>query len=292
MRRYPCPIVTAMPLTVFLLVILSAFLHASWNFAAKKAAGNFSVIYLSLWIACLAFLPFLFALAPKEIFNAKALRYVFATGTIHAVYFFALAKAYEHGDISSSYPIARGTGVAGTALAASALLNENIAELAIAGIMAVSVGTLSIGLRRRSSTGFFKGLFFSVLVGATIVAYSIVDKLGVGIMHPAAYIYGLFLIAALWLTPYAFFFKRLELIAAWNNYKGYGFIIGLGSLATYLLILFVYRLAPVSYVAALRELSVAIGAFMGCIFLKEKLTAAKMAGILFIILGMIAIKMA
>ena len=105
-----------MSLIVFLLIICSAFFHALWNFAAKKASGNFYVVYLSLLIASVLFFPFLFTLSVSDIFNVRAFPYVLATGTIHAVYFFALAKAYEHGDISSAYPIARGTGVAGTAL--------------------------------------------------------------------------------------------------------------------------------------------------------------------------------
>ena len=76
-----------MSLIVFLLVICSAFFHALWNFAAKKASGNFYVVYLSLLIASFLFFPFLFTLSVSDIFNVRAFPYVLATGTIHAVYF-------------------------------------------------------------------------------------------------------------------------------------------------------------------------------------------------------------
>ena len=133
---------------------------------------------------------------------------------------------------------------------------------------------------------------FALLVGAMIVGYSIVDKLGVGIMNPVAYIFGLWIFATLWLTPYVFIYKRRELALAWRDYRKYIFIIGTGSLATYLLILFIYRIAQVSYVVALRESAVAIGAVLGFVFLGEKPTGFKIVGISLIVLGMMAIKMA
>ena len=281
-----------MSLIVFLLIICSAFFHALWNFAAKKASGNFQVLYLSLLIASVLFLPLLFTLSLSDIFNVRAFPYVLATGSIHAVYFFALAKAYEHGDISSAYPVARGTGVAGTAVLAYLGLNEAITIFGLFGIVSISLGTLFVGWKHSRQKGFLKGLLFALLVGATIVGYSIVDKLGVGIMNPVAYIFGLWIIATLWLTPYVFMYKRRELALAWRDYRKHIFIIGIGSLVTYLLILFIYRIAQVSYVVALRELAVAFGAVLGFVFLGEKPTGLKIAGITLIVLGMMAIKMA
>ena len=281
-----------MSLIVFLLIIGSAFFHALWNFAAKKASGNFYVVYLSLLIAAVLFFPFLLTLSVSDIFNIRAFPYVLATGTIHAIYFFALAKAYEHGDISSAYPVARGTGVAGTALGAYFFLNEAISLFGLLGIVSISLGTLCVGWKHSQQPGFLKGLLFALLVGATIIGYSIVDKLGVRIMNPIAYIFGLWLFATLWLTPYVFVYKRRELVLAWRDYKKHIFIIGFGSLATYLLILFIYKIAPVSYVVALRELAVAFGAVLGFIFLGEKPTGLKIVGITLIVIGMMAIKMA
>lgn len=281
-----------MSLLVFLLIICSAFFHALWNFAAKKASGNFYVVYLSLLVAAVLFFPFLLTLSVSDIFNRRAFPYVLATGTIHAVYFFALAKAYEHGDISSAYPIARGTGVAGTALVAYFFLKEAITLSGFCGIGFISLGTLFVGWKHSQQQGFLKGLLFALLVGATITGYSIVDKLGVGIMNPVAYIFGLWIFASLWLTPYVLVYRRRELASAWRDYKKHIFIIGFGSLTTYLLILFIYKIAQVSYVVALRELAVAFGAVFGFAFLGEKTTRFKIVGIVLIVIGMMAIKMA
>ena len=281
-----------MPIVVFLLIILSALFHASWNFAAKKASGNFNATYLGLLMASILFSPLLFILPTTELLNTRAYPYILATGTIHAVYFFALAKAYEYGDISSSYPIARGTGIAGTALIAYFFLNEEIALIGAIGILTISIGTILTGFKYTQQKKHYKGVLFALLVGSMIMSYSIVDKLGVGIANPLAYIWGMYVISTLWLTPYVIIRKRHELKNAWKNYKKHSFIIGVGSLATYLMILFIFQIAQVSYVVALRELAVAIGALLGFKFLKEKFTKRKIIGITFIVLGMIAIKMA
>src|SRR4030042_2843895 len=131
-----------MPLLAFLLIILAAALHALWNFVAKKAAGNLSVIWIGLAMATIAIIPFLFLLSPGQIFVLEAWPFILATGTIHAFYFFFLAKAYEHGDISVVYPIARGSAIAGTAMAACLFLQEKISLFGVAGISLISLGVL------------------------------------------------------------------------------------------------------------------------------------------------------
>src|SRR4030065_2911760 len=131
-----------MPLVAFLLIILAAALHALWNFAAKKASGSLSVIWIGLAMAAIAIIPFLFLLEPDQIFLLKAWPFVLATGIIHAFYFFFLAKAYEHGDISVVYPIARGSGIAGTTIIAYLLLQEKISLIGASGISFICLGTV------------------------------------------------------------------------------------------------------------------------------------------------------
>src|SRR4030043_43957 len=278
-----------MPLFAFLLIILAAALHALWNFAAKKASGNLSVIWMGLAMATIAIIPFLFLLSPDQIFVLEAWPFVLATGIIHAVYFFALAKAYEHGDISVVYPISRGSGIAGTAIIAYLLLQEKISLIGPSGISFICLGTIFLGL---NSTHQKRGIFFSLLVAAMIIAYSIVDKLGVGIIHPLGYIFGLVFLTTIFLAPYMLINKQQELLSAIKNMKKYSLIIGLGSGGTYLIILFVFQMAQISYVVAAREISVALGALLGIIFLKEQNSVQKMFCITCIVIGMFLIKIA
>lgn len=278
-----------MPLLAFLLIILAAVLHALWNFTAKKASGNLSVIWIGLLIATFVLIPFLFLLSPKDIFVFKALPFVLATGTIHAFYFFFLAKAYEHGDISVVYPIARGSAIAGTAIAACLLLQEKISLFGVAGISLISFGVLLLGF---INTRQKRGIFFSVIVAVLIISYSITDKLGVGILHPLAYIFGLTSLTTIFLAPYMLINRKIELSVAFKGMKKYSLIIGLGSIGTYLIILFVFQMTQVSYVVAARESSVVFGAILGIMFLKEEYSTQKIFSIVCIIIGMLLIKIA
>lgn len=278
-----------MPLFAFLLVILAATLHALWNFTAKKASGNLSVIWIGLVLAAIAIIPFLFFLSPEQTFISKAWPFVLATGIIHAIYFFALAKAYEHGDISVVYPISRGSGIAGTAIIAYLLLQEKISSIGTVGILLISLGILLLGLTNIHQK---RSIFFSLLVAVMIIAYSIVDKLGVGIIHPISYILGLVLLTTFFLAPYMLIKRRRELLSAMKNMKKYSLIIGLGSGGTYLIILFVFQMAPVSYVVATREVAVALGVLLGILFLKEQSTVQKIICITGIVIGMLLIKLA
>ena len=92
----------------FLLVLLSAVLHALWNYATKKVSGNLSVLYIGLILACGIFAPVLLLFPSSKILVVPAYPFVLATGMIHALYFYLLSKAYSHGSISTVYPIARG----------------------------------------------------------------------------------------------------------------------------------------------------------------------------------------
>ncbi len=119
-----------MSTSVFALVMLSAVCHASWNFAARKVKGNYPVLWLSYILACVLMLPFaIIAICRIGIGRAldpHTMVCILATGAWHALYFHFLSHAYQKGEISVVYPIARGSGVALTALGASVLLDETI----------------------------------------------------------------------------------------------------------------------------------------------------------------------
>jgi drug/metabolite transporter (DMT)-like permease len=281
-----------MVLLAFLLVILSAVLHALWNFLTKRVSGSLSVLYLGIIYACLMLAPFVLLLPTSYIPVPSAFRFIIATGVIHALYFFLLSQAYKHGNISTVYPVARGFGVVGTALLAVALLREQISAVGIIGIASVCAGILLIGTGRGGQAGHTKGLRFALLVGATMVGYSIVDKMAVATIDPVVYIFCLFLLSTVLLTPHIVVAKRQELFDAWKNHRKESLLIGLGATSGYLLILYAFRLAQASYVVAGREFSVVIGSLMGIVYLHEPLFMSKILGMILVILGLIMIRVA
>jgi drug/metabolite transporter (DMT)-like permease len=281
-----------MTLTVFLIVILAATLHASWNFAAKRIAGNLSAMWLGICLASVISWPFALLVVRPGNMTLAALACIIATGVLHAAYFALLARAYESGDMSLVYPVARGTGVAGTAVVASIALGEVLSLSGILGITAICGGTALMGWSHRIHQEAFRAFRYALGVGVSIIAYSVVDKLGVARVHPIAYISAMFTLTALLLMPYMMSGKRAECVEAYRHLKPYIGLIGVGSIFTYLLILFAFRLGPVSYIVAAREFAVVIGCVMGVILLNERLSPRKVAGIAAIIAGLVLVKIA
>lgn len=286
---------TGVTLYVFLLVIFSAFCHAAWNFAARKAAGNLMAIWLGLWIGCAVILPGAAGVIIRSGIRATAdlqgISCIIATGLIHTVYFRLLAAGYEKGEISLVYPIARGSGIAFTAILAGLLLKEQLTLLGAIGIGLVCLGIISLSRDAQQRADDAKAIRLALGIGASIVAYSIVDKIGVGYIHPLVYIWSMFLIAAITLTPLLIRHYRGQLWQAARQYKGYAAIIGVGSVGTYLMILFAFTRGPVNYIVAVREFAVVLGALAGVVFLKERLTMAKALAICLIVMGIIGIKL-
>ena len=283
-----------MTLSVFILVLISAISHATWNFAARKAAGNLVAIWLGLWFGCALILPGVIGIVVykglPETVSAQAIICTIATGLIHAVYFRLVATGYEHGEISLVYPIARGSGIALTAILASLLFKESFTLLGSIGIGLISAGimTLSLAADRKANA---KVITLALAAGATIVAYSLVDKMGVRHVNPVVYIWSMFLIAAVFLTPFVVRRYRGKLGHLARQYLGYAVVIGVGSMGTYLMILFAFTRGPVGYIVAVRELAVVLGALAGIIFLKERFTIPKAIAICTIVVGIMCIKM-
>jgi len=279
-------------LSVFMLVIMSAALHASWNLATKKVLGSLGTVCIGLCAASLVSMPFAVYIILSEGLLLASVPFIIATGIIHAFYFYFIGKSYEIGDISIVYPTSRGIGVAGTSLIAATMLGESISVNGFIGIMLVCTGTVTLGLQRAQDGNTRKALLYALAVGLTIICYSCLDKVGVGLSNPVPYIWGMFTVAAVLLTSFVAVNHRDNLIQSWKKKRTYGIAIGLGSIITYLLILFAFRQGPASYIVAVREMSVVIGSVMGFVFLREQLTLRKIAGIIAITAGLVLIKIA
>jgi uncharacterized membrane protein len=284
-----------MTLSIFLLVLISAFCHAAWNFAARKAAGNLVAIWLGLWLACALIFPGVIGIVVhkglRETAQVPAIICIIATGLIHSVYFRLLAAGYRHGEISLVYPIARGSGIALTAILARFFLNEDFTFLGSVGIGLISVGIISMSASVHRRVDDTKAVTLALCIGASIVAYSLVDKIGVNHTNPVVYIWSMFLIAAIVLTPSLIRRYRGTLGQEARQCIGYAVLIGAGSIGTYLMILFAFTMGPVGYIVAVREFSVVLGSLAGIIFLKERSTITKMVTICVIVVGIICIKL-
>ena len=97
------------------------------------------------------------------------------------------------------------------------------------------------------------------------------------------------MISMLVITPWVLIRERRWLKSEWQSRKGSIVVVGFLSGFTYLMILFALTMSKVSYVAAVREVSIVLSAFFGIVCLGEKNGRQKMVGAVFITAGVIAI---
>ena len=279
------------------IVLVAAFLHAFWNYLAKKSRKKIVFIWWFILIACILYTPmFLYFYSATEI-SAVGWVCIVVTGILHALYFFFVGGSYERGDLSLAYPLARGFGPLLVPILAVILLREQLSPSGITGIALIVIGIYLIHLRSFSWPALFEPFaairstasIWALLTGCTIAAYSLVDKVGVQAVHPPVYIYLMFVISLLLLTPYVLIKERTALMPEWQANKGAILADGFLVLFTYMLILFAMQLSKVSYVVAVRELSIVFSALFGIIWLGEGHRRQRLIGALLIALGVVFI---
>ena len=279
--------------TALLIVLAAAFLHAFWNYLAKKSRNKIAFIWWFILFAVVFYFPmFLYFYVGMKI-SAVGWACIVATGILHTFYFFFVGSSYEQGDLSVVYPLARGFGPFWVPILAVVILREQLSLPGVIGIAFVIVGIYAIHLKSFS----FKTLFepftairstpsiWALLTGCTIAAYSLVDKVGVRSVHPAVYIYFIFLIPLIFLTPYVLIKEKEALKPEWQINKGPIMVVGFLVAFTYLLVLFAMQTSNVSYVVAVREVSIVFSALFGTIWLGEGYRQPRLIGAFLIALG-------
>jgi drug/metabolite transporter (DMT)-like permease len=286
-----------MTAAALLIVLVAAFLHAFWNYLAKKSRNKIAFIWWFIFFAVVFYFPmFLYFFVESKI-PAVGWTCIVATGLLHTFYFFFVGSSYEQGDLSVVYPLARGFGPLWVPILAVILLRERLSLPGALGIVFVVVGIYAIHLKSFSLKRLFEPFtairsaasIWALLTGCTIAAYSLVDKVGVKSVNPAVYIYFIFLIPLIFLTPYVLVKERGALKPEWQLNKGPIMVVGFLVAFTYLLVLFAMQTSNVSYVVAVREVSIVFSALFGVLWLGEGHRLSSFTGAFLIALGVIFI---
>jgi drug/metabolite transporter (DMT)-like permease len=279
------------------IVLVAALFHASWSYLAKKSRKKIVFIWWFLLIACVGYLPMFLYFWPQLTVTPIGWACIIATGVLHALYFWFMGGAYERGDFSLVYPLSRGSGPLFVPILALIFLQERLSAAGIGGIVLVVLGIYFIHLKSFTVDSFFEPLramrgsasLWALCTGGTIAGYSLVDKVGVGLVYPPVYIYLMFVISLLLLSPYVLIKERPALKLEWQVNRWPILIDGFLVLFTYMMILFAFRLSKVSYVVATREVSIVFSALLGIFWLKEAHAPQKIAGSVLIGLGVVFI---
>ena len=277
---------------VFFLVLLAAVTHAGWNFFSKKISGNLPTFWLGSMCIDLILLPFSIVIIARNGFNWQGAVPILISAVFHCCYYITLFTSYKFGDISAAYPISRGTGVALTALIAVFALHDYVSGLGWTGIILIVTGILTVGLSSTMTKEDIKSCLYAFLTGITIAGYSLADSRSAGFNHPVVSLNIMSITSLLLVSPVAFRKGFSKTVRENLDHLPYAPIIGLGSMGTYLIIMFAFSLSNhASYIVALRECSVIIASILGFVVLKEKPTPQKIIGIILITIGLVLIKM-
>ena len=274
----------------FLLVLTSALLHASWNLVAKRHAGNYSIIYLSFLFSSVVTgvlaVPYV-----QEITITPTLWFLLiVTGILHAVYGFVLTLTYKHGDISTLYPIVRGTGIGGSVILSMILLSERLTPISGVGVTLVISGIVVLSYRRNRVATSLKAILLALTCGTFIMSYTIADKLLVADVHPIPVLAASQIISVLVFLPYVLLQKRNEMVETFKSKLKPVLLISAIATTSYLIILYVMQIAPVSRIVAVREASVVFGAIAGYVLLKEDFSRMRLIGVIGVLVGILLVK--
>jgi len=284
-----------MGLKPLIIVVFSAFLHAIWNLLYKRSEQKIIFIWAALVFSLIFYLP-LFLIIKEKVIPFKGWTFILTTGLIHTLYFVMLGYGYKIGDLSLIYPLSRSAPLF-VLLWAFIFIHEQLSFMGIIGIFLTVLGAYLIGIPMISRdfllTPFFhfrdKSYQMGILIALIVSIYSIVDSQGVKIVHPFIYIYLNHIIIIILLGFYIFSkYRDLIVSEIQNRWKEIS-LVGIIDLFSYLLILYVMRIAQVSYIVSVRQVSIIFGILLSAFFLKEKSFKWRLASGLFIFLGVFII---
>ncbi len=271
-------------LTATLMALAAACLHAGWNLAVKRNTDSGLALWGQFFIAMFVAAGIL--LGWWILFDGPsfAWRYTLLSGVTHLPYSMMLVRAYQTGDFSVSYPIARGGGAVGAAVLGVVLLDDVLSQLTAVGIVIAASGFFLL------SRGSLRQMRFALATAVIIGIYTAIDATGVReSADPAAYALSIFVTTGLSVSAWTFTTRRREAFAALRTqWRQFGFA-AIGTLGSYCLVLLAMRRAPVGYVAVLRESSVLIAAFVGWKLLGEADHRRRIGGAAVVLVGLAAL---
>ena len=273
-----------MGITALLLALAAAVVHAAWNLLLSDAEDTHGAAAVAITTGVVVFAPV--AVLTWRL-QASAVPYMLGSALLEGIYLALLATGYSRAAMSFVYPIARGSAPVLVLLFGVALLGITVSVPAAVGVLLVAAGIMLVrGLRTRGS---HRDLGLALSIGACIAGYTLIDKHGITHGRPLCYLEVVFaLTAAAYLTGTIRLIGAQAVRAAVTRRS---LIAGVGYFGSYGLVLLALRLAPAASVAAVRESSVVMATAVLALRSRERVTAERLAGSVFVLGGIILISL-
>ena len=275
------------------LVLVSALLHATWNFFNKGSPDRWAFFVAQGAMTAACYLPLALWAWPADGIDAAGWVWIVASAAAHAGYAVYLLKSYDAGDLSIAYPLSRTAPilVVGWDLLTA---RAHLSAVGVFGALLAGLGAVTLqvpALRSRGGRAVFREHVtrYALITAVFIALFTIFDKQGVRSVPPLVFLY------LVGLGEFSLIGWRLggevlprALREARANTRAVVFTALLGPFS-YLLILWVLRTAPASYVLGLRQTSIVFGVLLGRFVLGEGETAYRLAGAAIITVGSVLI---
>jgi len=257
----------------FVIVIVAAICHATWNFFVKRINGGPALVWLFSVVSVLLYLPVAVyvIVLDKPDFAIWEISFIAGSAVLHLCYFMLLQAGYRKGDLSLVYPTARATGpFLSTAFAVSFLGEAMTAQIAV-GAVTIVIGVVCLtGGFKAGARNLTTSLLFGLGAGILIGSYTVWDAYAVStlMISPLLLDYASSLGRAILLAPLAA--RRLpEIRGYWRDHRIAVIAIAIFNPLAYILVLYALTFTPVVYVAPTREISVLLTVLMGSLLLGE-----------------------
>jgi drug/metabolite transporter (DMT)-like permease len=276
-----------MPWDAAIAALAAAVLHAAWNAGLK--AGNDRLLDAALLFAVAGVIGLVVAFFAPPL-NAAAIPWICLTAALHLPYVYFLARAYELGELSHVYTIARGTPPLMITALAALTVDEFPTTAALVGISLISIGILTVGM---SPGAHRHGTLLAGAVAISIAFYSISDGIGVRVSGSAlAYNGWVFFAVGLTTVAMALWLRGPRIGSYATTHWPRAVIGGALSFIAYGLVLWAMTVAPIAGVSAFRETSVVFAALFGILFFGENAGPRRLVGAAIVAVGAIVLKFA
>jgi drug/metabolite transporter (DMT)-like permease len=276
--------------TVFLAVLCAALMHAGWNAIVKVGLDRFSsILLLSMAQGAMALCLLPFFATPL----AAAWPWVIGSAVLHIGYKLFLIRAYQHGDLSQVYPLARGTAPLIVALVGAMFLGEVMTGGKTVAVVAIALGVIVMSRNGASLERMpTKALLYALGTACFTASYTLVDGVGARIAETASgYTLWMFALDATGMTGFALATRGTAALKvlrpAWRS----GVTAGALSLGSYWIAIWAFTMAPLALVAALRETSVMFAMLIGVFMLGERAGLWRWVAVILIVSGVVLMRL-
>lgn len=266
-------------------VLCAALLHAMWNGLVRSGARRVHV--MMVLSAVQGGIGLALALT-RPLPGPAVLPWLLASGLVHSAYKCFLTYAYEHGDLSRVYPLARGTAPMIVLTVGGLFLGDRLGGAEVVGILTLGLGILVLASGVFTSGESQRLLPYAFGAAAATAGYSMLDGMGARIGgDPAAFVGWMFVLDG---VIFAAVMTGLRGRDAWpqpGRIWAVGSLGAAASYASYAIVVWAMTQAPIALVAAMRETSIVFGVLIGWLLFMERMTPAKALSVGLIAAGVI-----